>query len=279
VIRFRAFLLLIAPLAMAAEPDALDIVRRSLAAETENAKLSTNYTFLQRTEEREFGSNGEIKSRRSRTHDVTMLSGSSTLRRLIERDDKPLPPDELAREQELLQKSLEDRRHETEAQRSQRMAETEKRPGRSREMLKEVPDAFVFRLRGEETIGSRPAYVIDAMPRLGYRGKNAQARLFLPNMKATFWIDKGDFNWVRMEAEVIDNISYGWFLFRLAKGAHLKVERIRVNDEVWLPSHVNVVGSARLALVRKFNMEQEVTYRNYRKFQSDSEMIPARGAQ
>ena len=279
MIRFQAFLLLLTPLAVAAEPDALDIVRRSLAADTENAKLATNYTFLQRTEERELGSNGEIKSRRSKTHDVTMLSGSSSLRRLIERDDKPLPPEELEREQEQLRRSLEDRRHETEAQRAQRTAEAEKRPGRSREMLKEIPEAFDFRLRGEESIGSRPAYVIDATPRPGYRGKNAQARMFLPNMKATFWIDKGDLNWVRMEAEVIDNISYGWFLFRLAKGARLKVERIRVNDEVWLPSRVQVAGSARLALVKKLNMEQELTYRNYRKFQSDSELIPARGAQ
>jgi len=275
----RIFLLLLAPLAIAAEPNALDIVRRSLAAEAENTKLSTNYTFLQRTEERELGSNGEIKSRHSKTHDVTMLNGSSSLRWLIERDDKPLPPEELEREQQQLRLGLEQRRHETEAQRAQRAAEADKRPGRSREMLKEIPEAFDFRLRGEQTIGSRPAYVIDATPRPGYHSKNAQARMFLPNMKATFWIDKGDLNWVRMEAEVIDNISYGWFLFRLAKGARLKVERIRVNNEVWLPSRIEVAGSARLALVKKYNMEQELTYRNYRKFQSDSELIPAGGVE
>jgi len=59
----------------------------------------------------------------------------------------------------------------------------------------------------------------------------------------------------------------------------VKVERVRLNDEVWLPSRVRVAGSARLALVKKLNVEQELTYRNYRKFQSDSELIPARGVQ
>ena len=140
-------------------------------------------------------------------------------------------------------------------------------------MWKEIPEAFTFRMRGEETIESRPTFVIDAVPRPGYRGKNTQARLLLPNMKGTFWIDKADLNWVRVDAEVIDNVSYGWFLFRLAKGARLRIERIRLNNEVWLPSRVRLAGSARLALVRKLNVEQEYTFSNYRKFQSDSELI------
>jgi hypothetical protein len=262
---------------MAAEPDALDIIRRSLAAETENTKLATNYTYLQRTEDRELDSNGQVKSRRSKTQDVTMLK-DSIFRRLVERNDRPLSPEEDTREREQLRRSIESHRRETDAQRAQRAAESEKRPGRSREMLKEVPDAFEFRLRGEETIESRPAYVIDAAPRPDYRPRNAQARLLLPNLKATFWIDKFDFNWVRLDAEVVDTIAYGWFLVRLSKGARLRVERTRVNNEVWLPKRVSLAGSARLALVRKLNVEQEHTYRNYRKFQSDSELILSPGA-
>jgi len=87
--------------ALAAEPDAKDIVRRSVAVAAENSKRARNYTFVQRTEERELGPNGEIKSKRSRTYDVTMLEGSS-YRRLIERDDHPLPGDEEKREQDSL---------------------------------------------------------------------------------------------------------------------------------------------------------------------------------
>src|SRR6266542_1189564 len=86
---FRS-LILVAPLAaiFAAAPDPADIVRRSISAENENAKRARNYTFLQRTEDRDVDGKGQVKSKRSKTHDVTMLEGSA-YRRLVERDDRP----------------------------------------------------------------------------------------------------------------------------------------------------------------------------------------------
>src|SRR5262245_51320338 len=140
--------------AFAADPDPTSIVRRSIAAENENARRARNYTFLQRTEDRDLDAKGEVKSRKSKTHDVTMLEGSS-YRRLIERDDHPLSPAEEKLEQDKLRRSIEDRRHETEAQRAKRLADYDKRPGRNRGMLNEIPEAFDFRLRGEELIEAR----------------------------------------------------------------------------------------------------------------------------
>jgi hypothetical protein len=271
--RFR-YLTLVVPLsaALGAGPDPAGIVRRSIASENENASRARNYTFLQRTEERDLDAKGEIKSRKSKTHDVTMLEGSS-YRRLIERDDHPLSPEEEKLEQAKLRKSIEDRRHETEAQKAKRLADYDRRPGRNRAMLNEIPEAFDFHLRGEELIDARPVYVIDATPRAGYRPRNSQARLFLPKLKATLWIDKADLSWVRLHAEVIDSISVGLFLLRLSKGARLEVEATRVNEEVWLPRRVSMSASARVGLVKKLNIQQEMTFRNFRKFQSDSSMV------
>jgi|SRR5262245_22549542 len=270
------YLILALPLgaAFSADPDPAGIVRRSIAAENENARRARNYTFLQRTEDRDLDANGRVKSRKSKTHDVTMLEGSS-YRRLIERDDHPLPPEEEKLEQDKLRKSIEDRRHETEAQRAKRLADYDKRPGRNRGMLNEIPEAFDFRLRGEELIEARPVYVIDATPRAGYRPRNSQARLFLPKLKATLWIDKADLSWVRLHAEVIDSLSVGLFLLRLAKGAQLEVEQTRVNEEVWLPKRVSLSASARIGLVKKLNVQQELTFKNFRKFQSDSSVVSA----
>src|SRR6266849_4717840 len=143
------FMILLAPLvvAFAADPNPLDIIRRSLSAQAENSKRVKNYTFLQRSEERELDANGQIKSKKSKTYDVTMLEGTS-YKRLIERDDRPLPPHEEKTEQEKLQKSIEDRRRETEAERTKRVGEYDKRPGHSRAMMNEIPDAFDFTLRG-----------------------------------------------------------------------------------------------------------------------------------
>jgi hypothetical protein len=258
--------------AIAAAPDPASIVRRSIEVENENAKRARNYTFLQRTEERDLDGKGQVKSKRSKTHDVTMLEGSA-YRRLIERDDRPLPPEEEKQEQAKLQKSIEERRRETDAQRARRLAEYEKRPGRNRGMMSEIPDAFDFRLRGEEIIESRPVYVIDATPRAGYQPRNSQARMILPKLKATLWIDKADFSWVRVQAEVIDTVSVGLFLLRVSKGAQLELEQTRVNEEVWLPRRVLMSASGRVGLVKKLNVQQEMTFRNFRKFQSDSQVV------
>ena len=153
----RFLLLMVVPLAAAlgADADPVDIVRRSLSVENENAKRARNYTFLQREEQRQLDGNGQVKSKSVKTWDVTMLEGSA-YRRLIERDDHPLPEREEQQEQAKLRKSIEERRHETEAERAKRLADYEKRPGRNRGVLNEIPDAFNFRLRGEESIASRP---------------------------------------------------------------------------------------------------------------------------
>src|SRR6266516_2286940 len=89
------FLILLVPLvaSFGANLDPADLVRRSIVSENDNAKRARSYTFLQRTEDRDLDSAGQIKSRRSKTHDVTMLEGSA-YRRLIERNDRPLTPEE-----------------------------------------------------------------------------------------------------------------------------------------------------------------------------------------
>ncbi len=270
----KRFMLMMVPLAAAlgADADPIDIVRRSLSVENENAKRARNYTFLQREEQRQLDGNGQVKSKSVKTWDVTMLEGSA-YRRLIERDDHPLSGKEEQQEQAKLRKSIEERRHETEAQRAKRLAAYEKRPGRNREVLNEIPDAFDFRLRGEESIQSRPVYVIDATPKSGYRVRNSEARRVLPKLKATLWIDKADLSWVRVNAEVIDSISVGFFLFRVAKGARMEIEQGRVNEEVWLPLRVRMSASATVGLVKKLRVEEELTFRNFRKFQSDSQVV------
>jgi hypothetical protein len=51
-----------------------------------------------------------------------------------------------------------------------------------------------------------------------------------------------------------------------------------VNDEVWLPKHVWLNVDARLALLKNFDIEDDVTYRDYRKFRSDFKIMPAEKA-
>jgi hypothetical protein len=45
-----------------------------------------------------------------------------------------------------------------------------------------------------------------------------------------------------------------------------------VNDEVWLPRHVLLKLDARVALFKGINMQEDVTYRDYRKFHAETKI-------
>jgi hypothetical protein len=49
----------------------------------------------------------------------------------------------------------------------------------------------------------------------------------------------------------------------------------RVNDEVWLPKRIEAKASARLALVKKYRIESDTSFSNYRKFQVESRVVSA----
>jgi len=48
---------------------------------------------------------------------------------------------------------------------------------------------------------------------------------------------------------------------------------MRVNDELWVPKEVSLKASARLALLKKVDIEQESTFSEYRKFRTDSRVV------
>ena len=66
----------------------------------------------------------------------------------------------------------------------------------------------------------------------------------------------------------------GRFLARLHKGSRILIDQVRVNNEVWLPSHVAVKLDARVALLKSVNIAEDVTYRDYKKFRTDTKIVP-----
>ena len=251
--------------------DAREIFLRSLKLDSDNERIARNYTFVERGDIRENDAQGRLKQRRVLTHDVTLVEGSP-YRRLIARDDKPLPPAEEKKEREKLDKSIAERQRETPAQRAKRLAEWQKQRREEREPWLEIPDAFELRIAGVERVDGKEAWIVEGTPRPGFRPKSRMARLF-PKFKGRLWIDKRDSVWVKMECEALENISIGLFLARLQKGARMTFEQTRVNDEVWLPKRVTIELAARVLLLKNIRSEIEVTYRDYRKFQSDSRVV------
>ena len=139
--------------------------------------------------------------------------------------------------------------------------------------MREVADAYNFKFVGIETLDGRDNYVIDGDPKPGYQPVRKEAKI-LPKLRFRAWIDRSDSQVKKLDVEVIDTFAFGLFLARLHKGSRIVIEQTRVNDEVWLQQHIAVTVDVRLALLKNFDIEMDVSDRDYKKFRSDTKIVP-----
>jgi hypothetical protein len=251
--------------------DAREIVRKSVDLDQANWLRMKDYTWIATEKVRELDSNGNAKSEQTKRWETLVLYGEP-YRRMLERNGKTLSASDQRKEQDKLDKRVAKLEHETPAQKEQRVAKYDKERAKEREFLREIPDLYDFRLEREEKLDGHDAWVILATPKAGYKPRLAEAKPLL-KIKGTLWIDKEQLQWVRLDAETVDTISFGLFIARLNAGSKLHFEQMRVNDEVWLPKREVVRATARLALIKKFSVEQELDWSGYRKFKAESKIV------
>lgn len=248
-----------------------ELIRTVAEKDIENDKKQRDYTYIQREEEHKLDGKGQVKSTETRTSEVLMIYGEQ-VERLIAKNDKALSDKDAAKQEEKIQKIIDKRTQESETDRKKRLAREEKDREKSREFVKEVADAYNFRFVGVEQLDGRDTYVIDGDPRAGYEPHLKDARI-LPKFRFRAWIDKDESQWKKLDVQCIDTISWGLFLARIHKGTRIEIEQTRVNDEVWLPKHVALHVDARIALLKGFDLDEDISYRDYRKFRADSKII------
>jgi hypothetical protein len=114
--------------------------------------------------------------------------------------------------------------------------------------------------------------VIGAEPAPGYKPKVSRAKI-LTKMRGTLWISQRDYRWLKVDAEVIDTVSFGLSFVCLYPGTRLQFEQHRLGDDALLPLRANIRGLARLAWVKKLDVEMNTRWENYRRFSSDSRVV------
>lgn len=247
-----------------------ELLRRAEEKDLENDKRQRDYTYMERDEEHHLDGHGGVKKIESRSSEVLEIYGEP-VERLTARNDKPLSADEAKKEDDKIQKIIDKRKNESEEGRRKRLEREEKDREEDRKFVLEVADAFNFRLIGSEAIDGRDAWVFEGEPRLGYEPKQRNARM-LSKFKGCVWIDKADLQWVKLDITAIDTLSIGFVLARIHKGTHFVIELTRVNDEVWLPKRVQLHIDARVALFKSYDEDIEQTYRDYKKFRTDTKI-------
>jgi hypothetical protein len=239
----------------------------------ENDKKLRDYTYIEHEVEHKLDGKGQVKTAESKTYEILEIYGEQ-VQRLIEKDDKPLSEKEKNKEEEKIQKVIDKRKNESQDDRRKREAKEEKEREDDRKFVREVADAYNFKLVGTESVGGREAWVIDGEPRPGYEPHMKEAK-YLPKFHGRVWIDKSDLQLAKMDVECLDTVSLGLFLARFHKGSRLMLEQTRVNDEVWLPRELTAKVDVRLALLKNFNVDVKQSFHDYKKFRATTKLLPA----
>jgi hypothetical protein len=235
--------------------DARQIVGQSLVVAEHSWQARDEYIYMERDEDRRLDSQGQVKSENVDVTRMTLVNGIR-FEQLMEHNGQ-LPS---AEEQKKRDQDFEKLKHETPEEKAARLRKDQE----NRSFLRDLLEAFDFRLMGEETVGSRPAYVFTATPHPGYHSNGKYGKLF-SRVEGKLWVDKQDFGWVKVDGEVTQSFSMGLFVARVQRGSHIILEQTCLGDAVWVPKRLELKASARILFLKSLDLDRILTYSDYRR--------------
>src|SRR5215467_5126163 len=239
---------------LVAQPDDREIVRRSISAADRNWKVRQSYTYTVRDEERHLDSQGRVKFTDVDVSKAILVNGDA-IEQTVSHNGGPPSATKKMKDEDKLRK----RRNEMPAERAARLREEKE----NRAFISEVPDAFNFRLLGEQVVMGRPAYVLEVTPKPGFRVHSKYATMF-SKVQGKIWIDSQDFGWAKVNVDVMEPFSMGLFLARVQPGSHIVFEQVRVADRIWLPARIETQANARILFVKNYAIHEVITYSEYK---------------
>jgi len=233
--------------------DARQIVGQSLVATEHSWQARGEYIYMERDEDRRLDSQGQVKSENVDVTRMTFVNGIRFEQLLEHNGQHPSVEEQKKHDQD-----FEKLKHETPEEKAARLHKDEE----NRSFLRDLLEAFDFRLIGEETIAGRPAYVLKATPHPGYHSNGKYGKLF-SRVEGKLWVDKEDFGWVKVDGEVTQSFSMGLFVARVQRGSHIILEQTCLGDAVWVPKRLEVRASARILFLKSLDLNRILTYSDY----------------
>jgi hypothetical protein len=234
--------------------DARRIVSPSVEATERSWQARDHYTYVERDEDRRLNSQGQVKSENVDVIRMIVVNGAR-FEQLMERNGQ-LPS---AKEQKKSDDDIDKLRHETLNEQAARVHKDQD----NRAFLRDVLEAFDFRLIDEEIVGGRPAYVLQATPHAGYHAHGKYGKMF-SRVEGKLWVDKQDFGWIKVDGEVTQSFSMGLFVARVERGSHVILEQTCVGDAVWVPKRIEIRATARILFLKSLGIDRILTYSDYR---------------
>jgi hypothetical protein len=254
--------------------------QQSFLAETRkhletDSTLQSSYVYIETRREQKLDKQGRTRQESVKVFEsYPGLPGEARWERLISENGRPVPSEELAKQDRQRQRKavgmVQRLAEDSSKERARQQREYQKARHEREEAVNDIFAVFDIRMIGRERIEQHETIAFSLTPRPDASPATRDGRQMRHfNVKA--WISESDHELVKLEAEAIDTLSFGLgVLARLHKGATLSFLRRKVNGEVWLPAVVSYRGSARVGLLVTLRRGGTSEYSGYRKYSVDT---------
>ncbi len=186
------------------------------------------------------------------TTKVVFETPMGDMSRLLETNGKPLDADADSKERARLER-LRDHPDEVERKHKKDQAEGE----RSNEMVRLLPDAFVYTYLGVVKGPSGPCYRLRFEPNPNFQPPDREAEVY-HGMAGELWIDQAEHRIAKLDAHLIADVDFGWGVVgRLFKGGTILVEQRDVGDRHWETTREELHLSGKILLVKALHIDTD----------------------
>jgi hypothetical protein len=209
-------------------PRAEEIIQKALERTTwaEAQDFENKYAYTQWTASEKLDGQGTVKERRERFYHVFPINGVAYAR-LVQKDGKPLSPEELKKEQE------------REREFREKLARNERHSADNDDEItfnEELVSRYQFETVGQELINGRPTYVLTFKPNGGTLPEKRKTDRLLNKLAGKIWIDQQEYEIAKVEADLLEEVKLWGGVLASVKQFQFRLEQVRVDEGVWLQS-------------------------------------------
>ncbi len=165
--------------------------------------------------------------------------------RLLEKDGKPLSSEDEQAEMDRLNNLL--AHPEVQAHRHKKEQEDS---ARGDEMVRMLPDAFLFEADGMVEGPNGPCYRLKFKPNPAFTPPDREGEVY-HGMVGELWIDQAQLRLVKIDAHLISDVNFGWgVLGKLYKGGSILVENADVGLHHWETVHMKLQLQAKILMMK-----------------------------
>jgi len=219
-----------------------DALKNIVAKARQNEELAEEIGFHQITVVKKM-KNGKVTSENIRMHRSVWLENEPFME-LIKVDGQDLSPKEKKQEAERKAKFLKSLREKKEEEESV--------------TWDDLYSKYDFQLLPADSIGH---YVFSFQPKSGKLPERSKSEKVLNHVKGTLWADD-EFNIVRAEAKLLDDVRFGLGILGKLENLELKFEQQDFQN-IRVPASLYIHFKARVALLKMEERQIQATYKDF----------------